>query len=224
MNGKNGVGSFLRSVYAWMFLGLLFTAATAFVVSSSQILAQFILGNLFVFYGLILIELVLVFLLAARIKNMPYSTSAGLFLLYAILNGATFASIFFVYSGASIVLAFAGTAIMFGVVSLYGFITKKDLTGLGHFMGMALLGLIVVSLIDLFFASQTLDWITSWAGVIIFTALTAYDTQKIKKLYEGMHSNTDRQSASLMGALTLYLDFINLLLDLLRIFGRRRND
>jgi FtsH-binding integral membrane protein len=113
---------------------------------------------------------------------------------------------------------------MFGVVSLYGSITKKDLTGLGHLMGMALVGLIVVSFIDVFFASQALDWITSWAGVVIFTALTAYDTQKMKRLYGGMDSDTDGRSLSIMGALTLYLDFINLFLDLLRIFGRQRSD
>ncbi len=224
MNTENSFGTFLRGVYAWMFLGLLLTAITAFAVSTSQSLAQIVIGNSFVFYGLMVVELILVFVLASRVKNMSPSAATCLFLLYSVLNGATFASIFLAYTGASIVLAFAGTAVMFGVVSLYGSITKKDLTGLGHFMGMALIGLIVVSLIDVFFASQTLDWITSWAGIIIFTALTAYDTQKMKRLYGGIESDADGRSLSIMGALTLYLDFINLFLDLLRIFGRQRSD
>jgi FtsH-binding integral membrane protein len=224
MNTENSFGSFLRGVYAWMFLGLLLTAITAFVVSTNQSLAQIVIGNSFVFYGLMVVELILVFVLASRVRSMSSSTATFLFLLYSVLNGATFASIFLAYTGASIVLAFAGTAVMFGVVSLYGSITKKDLTGLGHFMGMALIGLIVVSLIDIFFASQALDWITSWAGVVIFTALTAYDTQKMKRLYGSMDSKADERSASVMGALTLYLDFINLFLDLLRIFGRQRSD
>lgn len=223
MNGENGFNSFLRGVYAWMFYGLLLTAVVAYIIISSDYLLGVFSGSL-VFYALLIAELIVVIILSARIRNMSPATAKLIFSFYAVLNGTTFAVIFLAYTGSSIVFVFLGTALLFGIMSIYGYTTKRDLSGIGHFAFMALIGLIVVSIIDIFFASQALDWITSWAGVIIFTALTAYDTQKISRLYDNLEQGEGEQSASILGALTLYLDFINLFIDLLRIFGRRRSD
>lgn len=220
MDTDNDFSTFMRGVYGWMFLGLCITGLAAFGVSSSQTLADFFLNNAIVFYGLMIAELVLVLVIAAAIRRLSVDTARGLFLLYALLNGCTFSLIFLIYAGSSIALAFFVAAATFGAVSLYGYVTKRDLTTLGHIAFMALIGLVIASLANLFFASSELEVITSYAGVLIFTALTAYDTQKIKRLYATVIPGGEGASRlAIVGALNLYIDFINLFLDLLFILG-----
>ena len=224
MPDQTDFSRFIRSVYAWMFCGLAITGVVAFGVSNNATLINLLVNNAFAFYGLMILELILVFVISRGINRLSADTAIGLFLLYALLNGVTFSFIFLYYVGSSIALAFLVTAATFGAVSLYGYLTKRDLTGLGHFAMMALFGLIIASVANIFFASQTLDWITSYAGVLIFTALTAYDTQKIKRLFYSLSQLPGSASKlAIIGALNLYLDFINLFLDILRIGGKKRN-
>ena len=206
-----------------MFVGLLLTAVTAYFVSTSDAILNLLISNAFVFYGLLILELILVFGLSAMVNKISAAVATFIFLLYAILNGVTFSIVLLAYTGSSIAVAFFVTAGVFGIMSLYGYITKKDLTTLGHFAMMALVGLIIASLANLFFNSSAVDWIVTYAGVLIFIALTAYDTQKIKRLYSDSQSWEGQEKESVIGALTLYLDFINLFLDFLRIFGRSRD-
>jgi hypothetical protein len=223
MNQINSLVSFMHKVYGWMFVGLLLTAVTAYFVSISDIILNIIINNAFVFYGLIILELVLVFGLSSMVNKISASVAAFIFLLYAILNGVTFSIILLAYTGSSIAVAFFVTAVVFGFMSLYGYITKKDLTTFGHFAIMALVGLIIASLVNLFFNNSAVDWIVTYIGVLVFITLTAYDTQKIKSLYSDSLSLSGKEKESVVGALTLYLDFINLFLDFLRIFGRSRD-
>jgi FtsH-binding integral membrane protein len=223
MNQTNSLISFMHRVYGWMFVGLLLTAVTAYFVSTSDAILNLLISNAFVFYGLLILELILVFGLSAMVNKISAAVATFIFLLYAILNGVTFSIVLLAYTGSSIAVAFFVTAGVFGIMSLYGYITKKDLTTLGHFAMMALVGLIIASLANLFFNSSAVDWIVTYAGVLIFIALTAYDTQKIKRLYSDSQSWEGQEKESVIGALTLYLDFINLFLDFLRIFGRSRD-
>ena len=223
MNQTNSLISFMHRVYGWMFVGLLLTAVTAYFVSTSDAILNLLISNAFVFYGLLILELVLVFGLSAMVNKISASVATFIFLIYAVLNGVTFSIVLLAYTGSSIAVAFFVTAGVFGIMSLYGYITKKDLTTLGHFAMMALVGLIIASLANLFFNSSAVDWIVTYAGVLIFIALTAYDTQKIKRLYSDSQSWEGQEKESVIGALTLYLDFINLFLDFLRIFGRSRD-
>jgi FtsH-binding integral membrane protein len=223
MNQTNSLVSFMHKVYGWMFVGLLLTAVTAYFVSTSDAILNLLISNAFVFYGLLILELVLVFGLSAMVNKISASVATFIFLIYAVLNGVTFSIVLLAYTGSSIAVAFFVTAGVFGIMSLYGYITKKDLTTLGHFAMMALVGLIIASLANLFFNSSAVDWIVTYAGVLIFIALTAYDTQKIKRLYSDSQSWEGQEKESVIGALTLYLDFINLFLDFLRIFGKSRD-
>ena len=223
MNQTNSLISFMHRVYGWMFVGLLLTAVTAYFVSTSDAILNLLISNAFVFYGLLILELILVFGLSAMVNKISAAVATFIFLLYAILNGVTFSIVLLAYTGSSIAVAFFVTAGVFGIMSLYGYITKKDLTTLGHFAMMALVGLIIASLANLFFNSSAVDWIVTYAGVLIFIALTAYDTQKIKRLYSDSQSWEGQEKESVIGALTLYLDFINLFLDFLRIFGKSRD-
>lgn len=214
---------FMHKVYGWMALGLFVTAFAAYIVASSATLTQLILGNRFVFYGLLILELGLVIVISRALPKLSTQAAGILFLVYALINGLTFSAIFLVYQLGSIGVVFATTAGMFAAISLYGYTTKKDLTGLGSFMFMALIGLIIASLINLFFVNDTVSLVLSYLGVIIFTGLTAYDTQKIKQLSVTAGGALGAgEKVAIMGALMLYLDFINLFLDLLRIMGRRR--
>jgi FtsH-binding integral membrane protein len=182
-----------------------------------------VLGNKLVFYGLLLGELALVFSLVGFIKKMPSSVATVMFVLYSFVTGLTLSVIFLVYEISSIGFVFLLTAGMFGVMSVYGYVTKKDLTGVGSIMIMALIGVIIASIANFFLNSSVLDWILSFISVIIFTALTAYDTQKIKKMNVlGNEGSDEDKKEAIMGALSLYLDFINLFLNLLRLFGKRR--
>lgn len=214
---------FMNRVYMWMCSGLVTTAVTAYLVSITPGLFNAIFsGNSWIFYGLILLELGMVVYLSAMISKMKASTAGTVFFLYSVLNGVTMASIFAIFLATSIGLTFAITAGMFGVMSLYGYTTKTDITTVGNIAFMALIGIILASVVNLFLNNAMLDWVISYIGVIVFVALTAYDTQKIKAFSVGVGENEEAgQKASIIGALNLYLDFVNLFLFLLRIFGKR---
>ncbi len=216
--------SFVLKVYNWMTMGLALTALVALAIEMVLPGIRWVmLENPIIFYGLLILELAIVWGLSAAINKLPAFVATLIFLAYAALNGLTFSIIFLVYSMGSIAYTFFITAAMFGATSVFGFVTKMDLSRFGGIMMMALIGLIIASVVNIFVASSTLDWIISYAGVIIFVGLTAYDTQKIKNMSVGIDSSSEEGGrASIMGALALYLDFINLFLFLLRILGRRR--
>jgi FtsH-binding integral membrane protein len=216
------VTAFLRKVYGWMFVGLGVTAAVALGVAGSPTLLQTIFQNKLVFFGLIAAELGLVFYLSARVNKLAPGTASGLFLLYSALNGATLAFIFLAYTGTSIATTFAVAAGMFGALALYGSTTKRSLAGVGQFMFMGLIGLILASLVGLFVKSDGLQFVISVVGVLVFTGLTAWDAQRLKAMAAAL---PDGQvgSYAVVGALSLYLDFINLFLFLLRFLGGRRD-
>jgi hypothetical protein len=226
------VNSFVRSVYNWMGIGLALTGVTAYVVANSPSLLGMlfqVVGNrlqpTMLFYGLIIAELAMVFTLSARVNKMQASTATALFVGYSALNGATLSSIFLLYTSASITSVFFICSGTFAATSAYGWMTKKDLTSMGQFMFMGLIGIIIASVVNMFMQSSAMQMIISYIGVVIFVGLTAYDTQKIK--YMAMSQPADATGAmvrkgALLGALALYLDFINLFLMLLRIFGDRR--
>ena len=207
----------MRKVYVKMMLGLLVTALVSlFVAANPQIIMA--LGKMLLV--LVVAELALVFILSLAINKLKPAVATALFYAYAILNGITLAPIFFIYTGSSIALTFFVTSGVFLAMSIYGYTTKRDLTKLGTYMIMALIGLIICSVVNIFLANSTMDWIISFAGVVIFIGLTAWDTQKIKE----MAQETDEMNAgklATIGALSLYLDFINLFLYLLRFLGGR---
>ncbi|MGH2574798.1 MAG: Bax inhibitor-1/YccA family protein [Ignavibacteria bacterium] len=215
--------SFILKVYNWMTMGLATTALIAFAMVKFVNIEMLIYRYPFVFYGLLFFELALVWGLSLAINKIPAVVAILAFLFYSAVNGLTMSVIFLVYTSSSIAYTFFITAFMFAATSVFGYITKIDLSRIGGFLMMALIGLIIASVVNIFVASSTLDWIISYAGVIIFVGLTAYDTQKIKNMSMGIDSSSEEGSkASIMGALALYLDFINLFLFLLRILGRRR--
>lgn len=213
----------MRKVYVWMTLALVLTGITAFGVASSPSLMMTIFQTPAIMWGLIIAELAIVIAISAAINRLSLMTATLLFVLYSVLNGATFSLIFAVYTMSSIANVFFITAGTFGVMAAYGYFTKRDLSSWGRLLLMALIGLIIATLVNVFLVkSSGFDLILSYAGVLIFVGLTAYDTQKIKQM---LAMQTDMgegaQKVALLGALSLYLDFINLFLYLLRIFGRR---
>jgi uncharacterized protein len=220
------VNSFVRSVYNWMCLGLAITGFIAYYFSTSEALMQMVYGNSFVFFGLIIVELIMVFSLAGAINKMSAGTATALFVIYSALNGATLSIIFITCAKASIVSTFFICAGTFLVCSIYGWTTKRDLTSVGGFMVMGLIGIIIASLVNMFVRSSAMSMIISYIGVLVFVGLTAYDTQKLKNMAltqpDGLDGAVVRKGA-IMGALALYLDFINLFLMLLRIFGGSRD-
>jgi uncharacterized protein len=219
-----GVGEFIRRVYNWMGLGLALTALVALYTASNQHLLSLIVGNSLVFFGLIIAELALVLILSAAISRMQSTTGMLLFFLYSALNGLTLSVIFLAYTRASIANTFFVTAGTFGVMSFYGYTTQRDLTSWGSFLFMGLIGIILASVVNIFLNSQMIYWVVTYAGVLIFVGLTAYDTQKLKTMaMAGFASEEDQRKTAVMGALALYLDFINLFLMLLRIMGSRRD-
>ncbi len=215
--------SFINKVYGWMTLALVITAGVALYVASTPALINLIFGSKIIFYGIIILELAIVFGLSGMINKMSAGTATALFVIYSALNGLTFATIFLAFTAQSIASTFFVTAGTFGVMTIYGFVTKRDLTKIGSLMFMGLIGIVIASVVNIFLQSSTLYWIVTYAGVIIFVGLIAYDTQKIKNM-SGTMANSGSEIArkgALMGALALYLDFINLFLMLLRIFGNR---
>lgn len=219
------VNDFVRSVYNWMAIGLGLTGLVALFVSSSETMLRLIFGNPFIFFALILGELGLVFFISGRVDRMSAGTATSLFVLYSALNGATLSFIFLAYTRASIVSTFFICAGTFIGCSIYGWTTKKDLTSWGGFLMMGLIGIIIASLVNLFIRSSGMSLIISYIGVIVFVGLTAYDTQKLKNMALTQPADLDGaviRKGAILGALSLYLDFINLFLMLLRIFGSSR--
>lgn len=214
---------FVGRVYRWMGIGLGVTAAVALLVSSSPALVRAIFGTPALPLVLIVAQLGLVFAIGSAVNRASAALATGLFLAYAALLGVTMSVILLVYTAASIASTFAVTGGMFGCMSLYGWATKRDLTSMGSFLVMGLIGLILASIVNIFLASEALHWLLTYAGVAIFLGLTAWDTQKIKRIGMRVDAESEQgKSLAIHGALALYLDFVNLFLFLLRILGRRR--
>jgi uncharacterized protein len=215
------VTAFLRKVYGWMFVGLGITAVVAYMVLSSPALLRTIASNQILFLVLVLAQLGLVFYLSARAPSLAPNTAAGLFVLYSALTGVTLSLILLMYTGASIATTFMITAGMFGAMALFGSTTKRSLAGVGQFMVMGLIGLILASIVGIFWHSEALQFLISVVGVIVFTGLTAWDAQRLKMMALSVPSG-QLGSYAIVGALSLYLNFLNLFLILLRFQGSRR--
>ena len=213
-----------RSVYVWMTLALVITAFVAMYVAKSYTLLAAIAQNSLLFWGLLIAEIGVVWYLSARISSISFTKATVLFILYSILNGVTLSFIFAIYTAASIASTFFITAGTFAVMAIFGYVTKKDLSKIGNICIMSLIGIIIASLVNLFLKSAMMDVVISYIGVLLFVGLTAYDTQKIKRLLsaDDMEVNETTQKIALLGAMTLYLDFINLFLYLLRLLGDRK--
>lgn len=214
--------SFLRKVYGWMCVGLGVTATVALAVSASPATVQALATNRALFFGLFIGQLALVFFLSARVQKLSPPAAAGLFLLYSALNGVLFSFIFLVYSGTSIATTFLVTAGMFGALALYGSTTKRSLAGVGQFVFMGLIGVVLASVVGMFWHSPGLQFAISIVGVIVFTGLTAWDAQRLKVMAAQLPDG-QQGSYAVVGALSLYLDFINLFLFMLRFMGGRRD-
>jgi len=223
-DSKDVLGAVLRRVYTWMTLGLIITAGVAAFVSASP-LFQILTGQPLIFFGLLLVELALVMGLSWGIKRLSTTAAISLFLIYAALNGLTLSTLFVVYTLGSVAFTFLASAATFGVMSVIGYTTKIDLSKMGSFLLMGLIGLIVAMLVNIFWANSALGWIITFAGILLFLGLTVFDTQRIKRMTAtALQQGDDEFEARLgiLGALSLYLDFINLFLFLLQLGGRRR--
>lgn len=216
------VSQVMRRVFTKMFLAMVITALSAYMVLSVEPLARFIFSNSIVYWGLLIAEIVMVISLTAALNKLSNAGATLLFYAYSILNGLTLSCIVLVYTGASIMLTFAVTAGVFAVMAIYGYVTKNDLTKFGSFLTMALFGLIICIVVNMFMKSSTMEWIISFAGVVIFIGLTAWDVQKIKRMAM-MTGMENAGKLATIGALSLYLDFVNLFLYLLRFFGSSRD-
>ena len=216
------ITAFLSKVYGWMFLGLLVTAGTAFAVASSPLLIETFIANRILFWILLFGQLGLVFFLAARVEKMSPVTAATLFMIYSATVGITSSIILLVYTGSSIFATFMVTAGMFGALALFGTFTKRSLAGIGQFAFMGLIGVIIASIVGLFWQSDALQFVISVVGVIVFTGLTAWDAQRLKHMAVALPDGRVGAYA-VVGALSLYLDFINLFFFLLRFMGGRRD-
>ena len=213
--------SFLGQVYAWMTAGLLVTSAIAAYAASAPIVLNLIYGNPVTIWLLFLAQIGLVIGLSAAIDRLAPLTAVALFIAYAALNGLTLSAIFLVYTSTSIAQAFVATAATFGVMSLYGATTKRDLSTAGNLLVMALIGFVIGSIINIFWANSVLYWVLTYLGIAVFIGLTAWDTQQIKRLSQQAQDDTTARRVAIIGALKLYLDFINLFVLLLRIVGSR---
>ncbi len=216
---------FMRQVYQWMTMGLALTAGTAWMVAGSEAIRNMIFSSSIVLIALVIAQLGLVVAISAAIQRMSAFTATALFMLYSALTGVTLSSIFIVYPMGSIVTAFVVTAGTFLAMSLYGWTTKRDLTSMGSFLMMGLFGIIIAMVVNIFLQSPMMDYVISGVGVLIFTGLTAYDTQKIKEFGANapLNDGTAVRRGVILGALTLYLDFINLFLMMLRFMGGSRD-
>ena len=216
---------FLSRVYLWMTAALVISGGVAFTVSVSPQVVQFLFGyRMIPFIVLCVLEIVLVYWLSAKIRTMKVATAVIGFILYSVVNGLTLSAIFLVYNINSIFFVFLISAALFAVMALYGSITKTNLKSVGRYLFMGLVGLLIVSVVNIFLKSARIDWIVSIVTVLVFTGLTAYDAQKLLKASEVAESQEEDvfQKASILGALELYLDFINIFLALLRLFGKRK--
>ena len=218
------VVTLMRNVYMWMALALVITAFTSMAIANSHQLITTLFSNSSYMIALVVIQLIMVIVLTAAIHRISFVWAGVLFAIYAMLTGVTISSIFLLYTAESITSTFFITAGTFAIMSIYGYFTKKDLTSWGRILMMGLVGIILASVVNIFMHSSTLTWITTYVGVVVFVGLTAYDTQKIKDSivqYSSYGLNDSTMKLALMGSFTLYLDFINLFLKLLRIFGKR---
>jgi len=219
--------SFINRVYGWMSGGLTLSGIIAYLIGTDPTMTQKLIDNPAMLWGAIIGEFVLVLILSAGINKMSSMVASGCYLLFTALTGVTLSLIFLRYSMASIATTFFVTSMTFGAMSVYGYVTKRDLTSIGNLCFMALIGLIIASVVNMFIGSSLLYWGVTYVGILIFVGLTAYDTQKIKEMSMALGaelsaSETGKKYA-IMGALALYLDFINLFLLLLRIFGGNKN-
>lgn len=218
------VAGVMWKVYAWMSAALAVSAATAFSIFTNPAWFNFFLGNKVVFWSVIIAEFALVILLSAMIQRMSFFTATLSFITYAFLSGVTLSVIFAVYNLGSITTVFAVTMCMFAAMAFFGYYTKSDLTSFGKILIMLLIGLVISSLINFFLQNAFMDYVMSIIGVFVFTGLTAYDVQKIKDVASHMiYTGEPVQKIAIIGALTLYLDFVNLFLYLLRLFGKKRD-
>lgn len=221
---STGLQTYMAQVYGWMTCGLLLTAFVSWFAANTPAVMELVFANRITFFALIIVQLGLVLALSAMVHKLSGAVATGLFMLYSALTGLTMASIFLVYTSSSIASTFFITAGMFGAMSFWGYTTKRDLSGMGSMLFMALIGIVLASVVNFWLKSTALMWAVTYIGVVVFVGLTAYDTQKLKNIGEGINVD-DKENLrrfSIMGALTLYLDFINLFLMLLRIFGNRR--
>ena len=221
------VNSFVRSVYNWMAIGLGITGVVAYGVANSPGVTEVIFGSQLVFFGLIIAQLAMVYIISARIQRIQASTATMLFIVYSALNGATLSSVFLAYTQSSITSTFFICAATFTACSVYGWTTRRDLTTMGGFLTMGLIGIVIASVVNMFFQSGAVSTIVSYVGVLVFVGLTAYDTQEIKNMALSQPGDIDAgavRKGAILGALKLYLDFINLFLMLLRIFGSGRDE
>jgi uncharacterized protein len=215
--------SIMTQVYAWMTAGLLVTGAVAAYTANSRALLSLLFGNPFTIWILFIAQIGMVIGLSAAIGRLAPGTAIALFMAYAALNGLTLSIIFLIYTRASIAQAFFATAGTFGAMSFYGYTTKRDLSTFGNLLIMGLIGFFIGSIINFFWANSALYWILTYLGIAVFIGLTAWDTQRIKQMTQQAHDDISARRVAILGALKLYLDFINLFLLLLRIFGGRRN-
>lgn len=214
---------YITKVYNWMAFALLATGLIAYFTATSEQMTNFIFSSKLVFYGLLIGELLLVVYLTRSIEKLSQNAAMTVFMLYAVLNGLTMSVIFLIYTSGSIATTFFVTAGTFAAMSIYGYTTKKDLTSIGNIAMMALIGIIIASIVNIFLKSDMMAYIITYLGVAIFVGLTAYDTQKLKEIgARGFENQEGMEKSAIIGALTLYLDFINLFLFLLRIFGSRK--
>ena len=221
---KVAQNALMRSVYTWMTLALAITGLTAMYMAKSLTILNIMSQNSMMFWGILIAEIVMVKYMTARINKISFTTATLLFIAYSILNGMTLSILFLVYTMSSIATTFFVTAGTFGTMAIFGYITKKDLTRIGNLCIMGVIGIIIASLVNMFLHNSMMDMIISYVGVLLFVGLTAYDAQKIKRLLSGddVEVNETTQKIALLGALTLYLDFINLFIYLLRILGDRK--
>ncbi|HTT70060.1 MAG TPA: Bax inhibitor-1/YccA family protein [Anaeromyxobacteraceae bacterium] len=211
---------FMTQVYGWMTAGLALTAFVAYAVAGSPAALHLVIGNRLVFFGLIIAELGFVFAISAAVNRLSAAAAGGLFLLYSALNGATLSVVLLVYTGSSVALAFVCTAGTFGVMSVYGSVTRRDLSSFGSFLFMGLIGIVIASVVNVFLHSGMMSFVISCAAVVVFTGLAAYHTQKLRAL---ARAGGGTAALPVNGALALYLDFVNLFLALLRLLGSRRD-
>ncbi len=215
--------NFISKVFAWMSLALLITGLTSYFVASTPEIVMPIVSNRLLYFGLLIGEVILVGYISSAISRLSVTTTVALYIFYSILNGLTLSIIFLVYTTSSIASTFFITAGTFSVMAAYGYYTKTDLTSMGKILFMGLIGLIIASIVNIFMNSSILYWVTTYVGIFIFTGLTAYDIQKIKEMNIIGNEGTDEdKKEAISGALTLYLDFINLFIYILRIFGDRK--
>jgi uncharacterized protein len=214
--------TFLRAVYGWMCVGLAVTAVTAWGVSSTPAFVVAVATNRILFWGLMLAQLGLVIVLSARVDRLAPATAAVLFVAYSALTGVTISFVLLAFTGESVAATFVVTAGMFGALALYGTVTRRDVSGLGQFLFMGLVGIVIAGIVNIFWQNDAFQFVLSFIGVIVFTGLTVYDAQRLKSMALAMPAG-ETGSYAIVGALTLYLDFINLFLMLLRLFGNRRD-